>query len=135
MRQRKKESGIVSGINITPFTDVILVLLIIFMVTTPMLIQSEIKVNLPNAHGAKSEMKQKDILIIIDSSGRIFIDNKKVELEELDVAIKSLLGVNKDALVIINGDKRVEYNMVVKVLDIARQAGAQKFSLGIELSK
>lgn len=122
---------IISEINITPLTDVMLVLLVIFMVTTPLLIMESFKIKLPKAVTADTETG-KGITISIATGGIIYLNNKIVGIEMLFDAIKTDIAPRADKIVIIKADKDVLHGVVVKVLDIAKRAGAEKLSIAIE---
>ena len=132
MRQPIKRGKLMAEINITPFTDVVLVLLIIFMITTPMLIQPGIKVKLPKAAQAETDA-DKSITVVIDSSGNVFFENKKMDIEQLKSRILARLTHNPSMPVVIKGDKEVRYDLVIQVIDAAKQSGAKRFALGVEL--
>ena len=120
-------------INITPFTDVVLVLLIIFMIATPFIYQSSVKVQLPKA--SKSEESSRDIMININAQGEVFLDDTKLDLETLKYRLTARVKSKPDASVIINGDKNVRYDAVIQVMDILTQSGVKNPGLGIELKK
>ena len=121
-------------INITPFTDVVLVLLIIFMITTPIIMQSGIKVNLPKASNAES-VSDKNLVVLIDSKGDVYVEKRKLDIDNLQNEIAALLSIRPGAAVIIKGDKEVKYDTVIQVLDAAKLSGAKKFALGVEVKK
>ena len=120
-------------INITPFTDVVLVLLIIFMIATPFIYQSSMKVQLPQ--GSKSEENPRDIIVTINSQGNVFLDDVKLDLNTLKYRLSMMVKSKPDATVIINGDKEVKYNVVMQVMDVLNQSGVKNPGLGIELKK
>ena len=120
-------------INITPFTDVVLVLLIIFMIATPFIYQSSVKVQLPKA--SKSEESSRDIMININAQGEVFLDDTKLDLETLKYRLTARVKSKPDASVIINGDKNVRYDAVIQVMDVLTQSGVKNPGLGIELKK
>ena len=120
-------------INITPFTDVVLVLLIIFMIATPFIYQSSMKVQLPQ--GSKSEENPRDIIVTINSQGDVFLDDLKLNLNTLKYKLSMMVKSKPDATVIINGDKEVRYNVVMQVMDVLNQSGVKNPGLGIELKK
>lgn len=134
INRRNGKDKLMAEINITPFTDVVLVLLIIFMVTTPLIVQSTIKVRLPKAASADTE-SDKNIVITIDSNGAVLLDKKNMDLKELKSEISMRLLNKPDSPVIIKGDKEVKYDSVIQVIDAAKQAGAKKFALSVELKK
>ena len=120
-------------INITPFTDVVLVLLIIFMIATPFIYQSSMKVQLPK--GSKSEENPKDVIITINSRGDVYLEDAKLDLSTLKYKLSTMVKGKPDTSVIINGDKEVRYNSVMEVMDILTQSGVKNPGLGIELKK
>ncbi len=120
-------------INITPFTDVVLVLLIIFMIATPFIYQSSMNVQLPQA--SKSEETTRDMIVTINSRGEVFLDNSKMDLNTLKVKLAAAVRSKPNASVIINGDKNVRYDSVIQVMDILTRAGVKNPALGIELKK
>lgn len=131
---RFKRAQLMAEINITPFTDVVLVLLVIFMITTPIILQSGIKVNLPKASSAEAE-SSKNLIITIDPSGGIYIEKRRVQLDDLKEELTAVLSSRPDAAVIIKGDKEVKYDTVIQVLDAAKSCGAKKFALGVEVKR
>jgi len=120
-------------INITPFTDVVLVLLIIFMIATPFIYQSSMKVQLPQV--SKSEETSRDIIITINAQGDVFLEDKKLDLESLKYRLRVMVKNKPDTSVIINGDKNVKYDSVMQVMDVLARSGVKNPGLGIELKK
>ena len=133
-RKYRERAGLIAGINITPFTDVVLVLLVIFMIATPLLIRSEIKVNLPRTAAADAAA-QKTIIVTIDAVGNVYVDGARVALAQLAPALSSTLKKRPNAPVIIMGDRDVRYDLVVRVLEIARTSGVNKLSLAVEVKR
>ncbi len=127
MKRYSGRSRQFADINITPLVDVVLVLLIIFMVTTPMLVKG-IKVNLPKTSSASGNVGKKDIVISIDSNGNYYID--KVPLDEK--SLTDFLKSHSSKEVIIKSDKNVAYGVVVKVIDIAKSSGINRVGLATE---
>ncbi len=120
-------------INITPFTDVVLVLLIIFMIATPFIYQSSMKVQLPQA--SKSEETSRDIIITINAHGDVFLDDAKVDLDTLKYKLLAATRSKPDTSVIINGDKNVKYDSVIQVMDVLNRSGVKNPGLGIDVKK
>ena len=133
MKREMKRSKLIAEINITPFTDVVLVLLIIFMIATPFIYQSSMKVQLPQA--SKSEEISRDIIININARGDVFLEDKKLDLETLKYRLRAIVRSKPDTSVIINGDKNVKYDSVIQVMDVLTQSGVKNPGLGIELKK
>ena len=133
MRRRTKTPKLMAEINITPFTDVVLVLLIIFMIATPFIYQSSMKVQLPQA--TKSAETSRDVIITINAEGDIFFQDARIDLDALKDKLKAMTQDNPDLSVIINGDKNVRYDAVIQVMDVLTQSGVKNPGLGIELKK
>jgi biopolymer transport protein TolR len=128
---RKKE--IMSEINITPFTDVVLVLLIIFMIATPFIYQASMDVALPQA--SSSQESTRDIIVTINANGEIFFDNTQVDLTVLKEKLRAAIQGKPDTTVIVNGDRNARFDAVIQVLDVLTQAGVRNPRLGIELKR
>ncbi len=120
-------------INITPFTDVVLVLLIIFMIATPFIYQSSTKVQLPKA--SMSVETSRDIIITINAQGDVFLDDSRMDLDALKYKLTAMIRRKPEASVIINGDKNVRYDSVIQVMDVLTRSGVRNPGLGIELKK
>jgi biopolymer transport protein TolR len=133
MNRKARKPKIMAEINITPFTDVVLVLLIIFMIATPFIYQSSMNVQLPQA--STSEETTRDVIVTINAKGEVFLDNKKMDLNTLKIRLSAAVRSKPDTSVIINGDKNVRYDAVVQVMDVLTRAGVKNPGLGIELKK
>jgi biopolymer transport protein TolR len=120
--------GLLAEINVTPFVDVMLVLLIIFMITAPMLTQG-VDVELPQTKAVRNLPQDKDHLVLsVDADGNIFLDEYAVELEQLqDMLTKHVTEQNKQLF--LRADKAVPYGLVVEVMGEAKAAGIE--SLGV----
>ncbi|HUL31404.1 MAG TPA: biopolymer transporter ExbD [Thermodesulfobacteriota bacterium] len=125
-----KKPKIMAEINITPFTDVVLVLLIIFMIATPFIYQSSMNVQLPQA--SKSEETTRDMIVTINSRGDVYLDNTKMDLNTLRTKLAAAVRSKPNASVIINGDRNVRYDSVIQVMDVLTRAGVKNPALGIE---
>lgn len=121
--------GIIAEINITPLTDVFLVLLIIFMVTTSVIANQGKEVNLPEA--VEASTTPQGVAVTITQSGEIQVDGVTVSQKELPAVMKAKLdqAPADGKLVILRGDRTVILGTAVNVLDIAQQAGAKGFAL------
>jgi biopolymer transport protein ExbD len=127
---RDDEGGgeeIISEINITPLTDVFLVLLIIFMVTSTALVQQALKVNLPRSEAGESVPESVTLTVTPDE--KIFLDGKLVDREKLPGRLRAAVAKTTHQLVILEGDKRVLLGEAVSLLDVARRAGAKKVAV------
>jgi biopolymer transport protein ExbD len=133
MKARTNKNMVKSEINITPFTDVVLVLLIIFMIATPALMQSksEIQVNLSKTESADSGPST-SIEALISQDGRVTIDDKVIDLSDAERIIRELLKEDPGKLIVIKGDAKVDYDHVVQFICKAKKAGVTKFALAAE---
>jgi len=129
-QSRKRGQGI-NEINITPFVDVVLVLLVIFMVTAPMVMNRAIKVNLPNAKSATAPAESKTLGITISAKGEFLVNGKQVLEDQLLELAKEALGVNPQVQALLAADVSVPHGKVIKAIDLVRQAGIEKFAFQI----
>ncbi len=134
-KRLNKNNKMFTTINVTPLTDIALTLLVVFMVATPMMMQSNINVNLPQVEKSADVSSDEVLTIIIDEKGHIFIDEVPISIKVLKNRIQDYASKNKNKSVIINADKTVKYDSVVKVLDIVKSEGITKISLGVEVEK
>jgi len=123
-----------TDINITPFTDVVLVLLIVFMVATPALYESNLKVELPQGT-TPADDTSRDVVVTIDAEGDIYLDTRRVSLEELGKEMFEVTASGEETRVIVNGDRNVKYDAVIDVMDALARAGVKSPGLGIELKR
>ncbi len=125
-----ESSGIVSEINITPLTDIFLVLLIIFMITSSAMIESGGKVNLPKAVATQSESR--GTTVTLTPKREIFVNQKKVSEDNLETTLKETLNGSADKTVILRGDRDVLLGETVKVMSIIKRAGASDIAIAAE---
>ena len=119
--------GIVAEINVTPLTDVFLVLLIIFMVTTTVINDESKNIDLPQA--TESEETPDGVTVAVDDTGMLMVNDRRVEEEDLQAALERALGQAEQKIVILRGDKSVLLGHAVGILDMAQQAGAKGIAL------
>ncbi len=122
-----------SDMNVVPYIDVMLVLLIIFMITSPLLTQS-VEVELPAVEQSESvipEQETKYIIVTVDAQGRVFLDEDKQALSTstLLTRIIALKQFASDSQVLVRGDERVAYGEVVKIISLLQEAGVEKVGL------
>jgi len=120
-----------SEINVTPLVDVMLVLLIIFMVTAPMLTQG-VDVNLPQANAKAMRAEEERLVITVDMHSRIFIGKQPVEFNRLQSALAAIVAQRVDRQVYFRADRTVPYGFVVKVIAEVRNAGVEKLGMVTE---
>jgi len=128
-----ENSDIMAEINITPLTDIFLVLLIIFMITSSAMIESGGKVNLPKAVATQSESR--GTTVTLTPKREIFVNQKKVSEENLEAALKDALNANANKIVILRGDKDVLLGDTVKVMSIIKRAGASEIAIAAEAER
>jgi len=117
-----------SAINVTPFVDVMLVLLVVFMVAAPLLTVG-VPVDLPQTQAPPISEPKEPLVISINSEGRIFIQDTDVPSESLVPRLGAITGNNPDALLYVRGDKAINYGRVLEVMSLVSSAGFRKVSL------
>lgn len=131
------EEAVFSEINITPLTDIFLVLLIIFMVTSSVIVnqgqgaKSGLKVNLPQGGAADVQANSTDLSIAILSDGRLVLAGDVVSADELKKALEDAKAKNPDTLVIVQADEGVPHGKVVEVMEMAKGAGLAQLAIGV----
>ncbi|MBI3535112.1 MAG: biopolymer transporter ExbD [Deltaproteobacteria bacterium] len=129
---------IFSEINITPLTDIFLVLLIIFMVTSSVMSQLGVSVQLPQASGKTANLQPKGVVLTVLSNGAMKLNQTEIangDFLKLEALLKQILSQTSSRLVVLEGDKKVYLGLAVQVMDHARKAGAEKFAIAAELSR
>jgi len=126
-------SDIVAEINITPLTDIFLVLLIIFMITSSAMIESGGRINLPKAVATRSESR--GTTVTLTPKHEIFVNQKKVSEESLEKTLQQALNDSPDKTVILRGDKDVLLGDTVKVMSIIKRAGASEIAIAAEAER
>ncbi len=132
MKKNYKKRKSISEINVTPFVDVMLVLLIIFMVTAPLL-TAGIKVNLPESTSILKNEKNDPVTVTINSKGEIFLQKKKFSTNGLIKKLKALKSQNKDLKIYIRGDKKLNYGKVMDLMSFINKSGFKKVALVTKL--
>ncbi len=127
---RREKKRLVAEINITPFTDVILVLLVIFMITTPLISQTAIQVKLPEVSRARPAMKAASRAdITVTDSGAIYLDKELMSEKKLRDKIALLHKENPDISVVLRADKAVKFKYIVKVLDLLTELEVKNLNI------
>jgi biopolymer transport protein ExbD len=124
------DDGVVAEINITPLTDVFLVLLIIFMVTTSVVANQSKQVDLPGAD--VSDTTPQGVTVTVNPDGSMLVNDQPTSEAELYATLEAALADARDKLVILRGDKRVLLGQAVNILDVAQQAGATGIALATQ---
>ena len=118
----------ISQINVTPLVDVMLMLLVIFMVTAP-IIQQGVQVNLPQARAGAIAGKEEQLVVSINRNGRIYLNDTAMSVEELGKKLRSIRALQPDKEVILRADQDVRYGAVMRVVAEIKQAGIQKLGM------
>jgi biopolymer transport protein TolR len=127
-RKRNNESKPLADINVTPLVDVVLVLLIIFMVTAPML-QMGIDVNLPRVKSKSIDVTEEKLILTINSGKEIYINKNKTSITDLGAKLGSIFANRIDREVFMRADKNVPYGFVVEVMSEVRRAGVDRLGM------
>ena len=131
MRIHTVKKGIIADINMIPLIDVSLILLIIFMVITPFLVQSQIQVNLPKASEAAKGGDDSVITIQLAANGAMTVEGKLVKADRLERELALRLSKSYKKTVLVQADKSVSIDRVVMALDTAKKLGAGKVGIGV----
>jgi biopolymer transport protein TolR len=114
-----------SDINMTPLIDVMLVLVVIFIITAPLL-ASSIKLDLPVAEGAKSGDAPRSVTLVVDASGQTYLQDQAVAMDVLVRQLQTLARVNPQTEILLRADKTVPYGRIVEVMGAAQSAGLNR---------
>jgi len=126
--QVEKPDTLLSEINVTPFVDVMLVLLVIFMVTAPMM-TAGLDVDLPETRSANLEVDESKLLIVIDRNQKVYLGDTEIPAERLEDTIKANERIKTEKEVYIKADESLPYGTVVKLMGILREAGVIKIGM------
>ena len=127
-RRRRERRRPMSEINVTPFVDVMLVLLVIFMVTAPLL-TAGVQVDLPKAQTSVITESDEPLSVSIDSAGRIFLQDSEIQLSKLAARLIAVTGATPDIRIFLRGDKAIDYGRVMQVMGTINSAGFSKVAL------
>ena len=120
-----------SDINVTPFVDVMLVLLIIFMVTAPMMMQG-VEVNLPKTETKRIKSQEDPLILTINKKKEIFIETHRIQLDDLEKKALRIFANRREKEILLRADKDVPYGFVIKVVSRIKKAGIEKLGMVTE---
>ena len=127
--RKHKKRGLMSEINVVPYIDVTLVMLVIFMITAPLLTQG-VKVDLPKTQSVPLDTQERQsVVVTVDKKGKYYLDDKAVTSGELAARVAALLRLRPGTPVYIRGDRHVAYNEVIKALVLLQAAGVPSVGL------
>jgi biopolymer transport protein ExbD len=122
----------ITGINVTPLVDIVLVLLIIFMVTANFIVRETVEVDLPRAANTKDKTVQGPVMLTMDKDAKVFFDGVEVQPDVLMQKMKEAVAKDQDVRAIISADQTLNYGKVMGLIDQVKEAGIAKFALNIQ---
>ncbi|HIJ20980.1 MAG TPA: protein TolR [Deltaproteobacteria bacterium] len=122
---------LMSEINVTPLVDVMLVLLIIFMVAAPMMIQG-VDVSLPKTATRNIKTQDEPLMLTVNKNGQIFLESHQIELANLETKVKNIFENRREKEVLLRADKDVSYGFVIEVIARVKRAGIDKLGMVTE---
>ena len=131
-RGRRKRQQPMSDINVTPFVDVMLVLLVVFMVTAPLLTVG-VPVDLPKAQASLIQEPDEPLSVSIDFEGRVYVQDSEIDLRKLTARLIAVTGANPDIRIFVRGDKTIDYGRVMQVMSTINAAGFKRVALITEM--
>jgi biopolymer transport protein TolR len=136
-RRRGRRAAIMSEINVTPFVDVMLVLLIIFMVSAPLLTVG-VPIDLPKSQAKALQQDNKPLTVSVKDNGDVYLQDGQIKIEDLIPKLKAIIearGGNPDELIYVRGDKKVDYGTMMRVMGRISGAGYHKVALVTEVEQ
>ncbi len=131
-RGRRNAYRSVSDINVTPLVDVMLVLLIVFMVTAPLMTVA-VPVDLPKTQAHTLNQDKEPLVVSLDADGKVYLQDKMMKLDDLVPKLKAITGTNPDTRIFVRGDKNIAYGRIMEVMGTISSAGFTKVALVAEL--
>ncbi len=122
----------ITGINVTPLVDIVLVLLIIFMVTANFIVKETVEVDLPRAVNTEEKTVQTPVMLTMDKDAKIFFDGVETSGDALMQKMKDAVAKDKEVRAIISADQSLNYGKVMNLIDMVKGAGIAKFALNIQ---
>ncbi|MCY4643292.1 MAG: biopolymer transporter ExbD [Bacteriovoracales bacterium] len=126
------QDDVIGDINLTPLIDIMLVLLIIFMVTSSVSLESGLDIDLPQTAETTESREGNAVIISIDSVGDVFVQGAKVSMETLEQKVAESLKSEGTGLVILEGDKKASLQKAMDIMGVAKKAGAKKFAIAAD---
>lgn len=130
--EQGKDDEIMADINMTPLIDIMLVLLIIFMVTSSLSLESGLDIDIPKTSSQTKNQEGASVVISLDKSGALSVQGKIASWESLKEDVTFALKEAKTATVVFEGDQKSSLSEAIRAMDIAKEAGAEKFAIAAE---
>jgi len=130
-RGRARRHSPMHEINVTPFVDVMLVLLIVFMVTAPLLTVG-VPIELPESRGQQLQTNKEPLTISVQKDGKVYIQETEVQLSDLATRLRAIAKSGYEETIFVRGDKGIDYGTVMKVMSRIKAGGFKKVSLVTE---
>ncbi len=127
--QRYRQKKLISSLNLTPFTDVVLVLLIVFMISAPGMLSSVLPIHLPRASSGDPGTR-KGMVIGLEKGGELYLNGEAVTSDQLQSRLQELAKEKNAEAITLQADSRTEHGRVVEILDMVRKAGLDEVSVG-----
>jgi biopolymer transport protein TolR len=135
-KRRHRRKAVMSEINVTPFVDVMLVLLIIFMVSAPLLTVG-VAIDLPQTQAKSLEQDREPLTVSVNNQGQVYLQNAEIKVEELVPKLQAITQVRGgfDERIYVRGDRKVDYGTVMRVMGRLSQAGFRRVALVTEVEQ
>jgi biopolymer transport protein ExbD len=130
----QSDDDVIAGINVTPLVDVVLVLLVIFMITAPIIYQSAIKVKLPQAKSGE-DVQKSPLSFTLTQAGELSLGQEKLDWNTLGARVATLGAAVSEETAVISADENTAHGTVIRLMDILRQAGVTRFALNVQSKK
>jgi len=131
MAFEEQGGGTIANINVTPLVDVMLVLLVIFMVTAPIL-QQGVAINLPKVRAAALTGEEEQLVVAIDRSGKVYLNDTPTTVTELGPKLEAILKIRPDRQVFLRADQAVRYGEVMRIVATVKGAGVERLGMVTE---
>lgn len=126
------DNDTIAEINIVPLVDIVLVVLIIFMVAAPLVMQPKIDITLPKSSSTDIDKSKHPLKITVGGQGEIFVNNKAISIDELKTVSQSEVSKNPEVSAILVADKSVTLDMVTQIIDTVKSQGLKKVAFSIQ---
>jgi biopolymer transport protein ExbD len=127
----RRGGQIISGINVTPLVDVVLVLLIILMVSSTYIVAQTLKVQLPKTKSTDGQA-DKPTTIVVSKTGQLMLDEKPASEADVTAKLKQVIAADPDANIVVSADKDTAHGQVVHIMDLCKEAGVTKFAINVQ---